>query len=58
MEQFFTAKPTHTLTTFSHTGETIVSDKEKKAKDELNEAEDRVALAHHKEVGGYRGRMY
>ena len=36
----------------------IVSDKEKKAKDELNEAEDRVALAHHKEVGGYRGRMY
>ena len=36
----------------------IISDNEKKAKDQLEEAEDRVALAHHKEVGGYRGRMY
>lgn len=36
----------------------IVSDKEKKAKDQLEEAEDRVALAHYKEIGGFRGRVY
>ena len=36
----------------------IVNDKEKKAKDQLEEAEDRVALAAHKELFGFRSRVY
>ena len=36
----------------------IVNDKEKKAKDQLEEAEDRVALAAHKELFGFRSRGY
>jgi len=36
----------------------IIDDKKKEQADRMEEAEDRVALAHHQTVGGYRGRMY
>ena len=36
----------------------IIDDEKKKHADRMEEAEDKVALAHHKEVGGYRGRIY
>jgi hypothetical protein len=36
----------------------IIEDEKKKHADRMEEAEDKVALAHHKEVGGYRGRIY
>jgi len=36
----------------------IIDDKKKEQADRMEEAEDRVALAHHQTVGGYRGRLY
>ncbi len=36
----------------------IIEGEKKKHADRMEEAEDKVALAHHKEVGGYRGRIY
>ena len=36
----------------------IIEDKKKEQADRMEEAEDRVALAHHQTVGGYRGRLY
>jgi hypothetical protein len=36
----------------------IIEDEKKKHADRMEEAEDKVALAHHKEIGGYRGRIY
>jgi hypothetical protein len=36
----------------------IVEGKRKENADRIEEAEDRVALAHHQTVGGYKGRLY
>ena len=36
----------------------IIEDKRKVDADRMEEAEDIVAFAHHKTVGGYRGRLY
>ncbi len=36
----------------------IIEDQKKEHDHRMEEAEDRVALAHHKEVAGYRGRVY
>ena len=36
----------------------IIKDQAKEHADRMAEAEDKVALAHHKEVGGYRSRVY
>ncbi len=36
----------------------IIEGKQKEQADRMEEAEDRVALAHHQTVGGYRGRLY
>jgi hypothetical protein len=36
----------------------IMKDREKEQADKMEEAEDRVAFAHHQTVGGYRGRLY
>ena len=36
----------------------IIENKQKEQADKMEEAEDRVAFAHHQTVGGYRGRLY